>query len=105
MALGRAQRLARVAGKLQQAIALGLAGVFGVIARKITVVNRFDFAAIVFRNIAAVADPLLAQAWQALRDIALVIRVAPRPAAIIDAHGSVRFGLPVVSLGVAQLDF
>ena len=52
-----ALRLAAQARELQQTVALRCAGILGVIARKISIVLRLDFAPLVFLNILPGLNP------------------------------------------------
>ena len=52
-----AQRLAAKSRELQQTVALRCAGILGVIARKISVVLRLDFAPLIFLNILPGLNP------------------------------------------------
>ena len=96
---GRAERLAAEAGKFEEAVALGLAGVFGVVAGKVAVVLWLDLAAVVFAHIGAGFDPLGAESGEALGDIAIEILVAPGPRGVIDADGLVFFQRAVEAFG------
>src|SRR5439155_3084902 len=82
----RATTAAVEAGEFHQAVPLRLAGVGGVLAREIAVVLRPDLPAVVFLDVAALADPILAQGRQTLLDRALPPRIAPRTGTVIDAH-------------------
>ena len=96
---GRAERLAAEAGKFEEAVALGLAGVFGVVAGEVAVVLWLDLAAFVFAHIGAGFDPLGAEGGEALGDIAIEILVAPRTRGVIDADGLVFFQRAVEAFG------
>src|SRR5687767_3601573 len=93
MPLARTQRLATLAeqsGKFHEPILLRLAGVFGVFAGKIAVVLRLHFATVVFLHVSSLQNPIATQRRQALIGGARERRIAPWPAAIIDAHGLIR---------------
>src|SRR2546421_4788796 len=89
MSFARAKRLALPdcrAGEFQEAIALGLAGIFSVLAGKVAIVLRFHFASVVSLNVAAPENPVLAQRRQAMLDCAFEIRIAPQPPRGVNAH-------------------
>ena len=87
-----AERLAALAeqtGKFHEPILLRRAGELGVFAGKIAVVHRLHFATVVFLHVAAFQNPVAAQRGQTFVGLAGERRIAPRPAAIIDAHGRI----------------
>ena len=86
----RAAALAVQAGKFHEAVLLRRARELGVFAGEIAVVHRLHFATVVFLDVAALQNPFAAQCGQAFLGRAGELRIAPRPAAIIDAHGLVR---------------
>ncbi len=85
----RAAALAVEAGEFDEAVALGLAGVLGVLAGEVAVVLRLHFAAVVGRDVAAGGDPFRAQRGQAFVGGAGERGIAPRAGAVIDADGFV----------------
>src|SRR5438093_13325407 len=54
--------------------------------REISVINWPNESSFVFRHISACANPVRTQRWQALRDIAMKIGIAPRAARVVHAH-------------------
>ena len=84
-----AAALALEAGEFYEAIALGLAGVFGVFAGEVAVVLRFDFAAFVGFDVLAVGDPFGAEGGESFVGGAGEGGVAPGAAAIVDSDGGV----------------
>src|SRR5438067_10830493 len=54
--------------------------------REISVINWPKESSFVSRHIAACANPVRTQRWQALRDIAMKIGIAPRAARVVHAH-------------------
>ena len=102
-----AQRTAALraeAGKFHEAILLRLAGELGVLAGEIAIVHRLHFAAVVFLDVAALAESSRAQRGQTFLDAAGERRIAPRPGAIIDAHRFVRLDGAVEGFGGREFD-
>jgi hypothetical protein len=83
----RATALAVEAGELDQAVALGGAGEFGMLAAKVAVVLRLHFTSIVADDIAAIRDPFFTQGRKAFFGLAVEGGISPRAAAIIHADG------------------
>ena len=89
----RAERTAALAaqsGEFHEPVLLRLARILGVLAGEVAVVLRLHLAAVVFRHVLAIRDPFRAQCRQALVGRAGERRIAPRPGAVIDAHGLIR---------------
>ena len=59
--------------------------------REITIVLRFDWAALVAFDITALQNPFAAQCGQAVLDRSIECCVTPWAGAIVDANGFVRF--------------
>ena len=91
-------------GELDQSVPLRLAGILGVLARKVTIVHRLHFSSCVGCRIAALRNPFLAERRESLGDIPVEIGITPRPAAFINADGGVRFQLAVKVLSRGERD-
>ena len=91
-------------GKFHETILLRHARELGVFAGEIAVVLRLHFATVVFLDVAAFQNPVAAQRGQTFVGRAGERRIAPRPAAIIDAHGRILLDRAGVRLGVADFD-
>ena len=108
MAFARTERpaaIARKSRKFNQPVLLRLAGEFGVLAGEIAVVHRLHFASVVFFHVTALQNPFAAQRGQPFIGRAGEIRIAPRPGAVIDAHGSIRLDSAGVGFGRRHFDF
>jgi shikimate 5-dehydrogenase len=98
-AMENCERLVLVNRTFEKAVALGLAGIFGVVAGEVAVVLWLDLAAFVFAHIGAGFDPLGAEGGKALGDIAIEILVAPQTRGVIDADWLVFFQRAVEAFG------
>src|SRR5437870_4909607 len=72
---------------------------------KVSVVDRRYFASFDFFDVAAFTDPLRAQRRQALFDVAIETRIAPRTAGVVNADRFVYFDLAVHRLRRRERDF
>ena len=86
-------------GKLHEPLGPG-----GVRLGKVAVILRNDGAPLVLLHVAALQDPVLADARQALLDIALEAGIAPGAAGIVNADGGVGFDLAAHRLGMRERD-
>ena len=91
-------------GKFHETVLLRHARELGVFAREIAVVLRLHFAAVVFLDVAAFQNPVAAQRGQTFVGRAGERGIAPRPAAIIDAHGRILLNRAGVRFGVADFN-
>src|SRR5262245_5344826 len=73
--------------------------------RKVSVINRFYWPAVVFRHIAARANPFGAQGRQSFLNRAGKIWIAPRPAGVINAYRFVHFDSTADGFGGCEFDF
>ena len=92
-------------GKFHEPILLRGTGKFRELAGKITVIHRLHFASVVFRHIATLQNPITPQRRQTFVGIAVEVRIAPRPGAIINAHGLVGFHFAVKTFRRREFNF
>src|SRR6266496_1498141 len=72
---------------------------------KIAIIDWPNHSAVIFFHISAGADPFRTQRWKTLFHVAAEIRIAPRPASIVNAHRLIRFNLSGDGLGRGEGDF
>src|SRR6476620_10886652 len=77
----------------------------GVFLGKKTVINRLNFSPTDFFHVYALANPFCAQGRKSLCHIAVKIRITPRPARVVHAHGFVHFNLARHRLCRGERDF
>ena len=104
MTCGGTQGAAAKSGELDQAVALGLTGILGVLGREVPIVHGRHGSPVVLGDVPAPEDPVTAKRGKSLGDIALECGVAPRAGAIIDADGLVHLDSPVPCGRRVQLD-
>ena len=91
-------------GEFDQSVLLGLAGIFGVLAGKVSVVLRLDLATLVFLHIPSGPNPFCSQCRQALFRTTREIRITPRTRTIVDPHRRIGFLSPAHRVGRVLAD-